>query len=77
MHKIVPGIVCLFSIASLHAQDSTKAKTNEHIIKGNEQADNLNGKKIQQQSLGNNKFEKLDTSATKPIAKKKKSKKKH
>ena len=63
---------------TLHAQDSNGVKN--QIKRSNEKADNLHGKKIQQQSLSPGKFEKLDTVVSpKPLVakQKKKSKLKH
>ena len=57
--------------ANSYAQDSTKRGALKQISSSSEQADKLYEKKIQQQSLLNNKLEKLDTvHATTPVKKK-------
>ena len=70
-------IVAFSSAVVVHAQDSSGVK--KQINASNEKADNLHGRKIQQQSLSSGKFEKLDsTTSFKPATKqKKKSKRKH
>lgn len=70
--------VIFLSVAAMtNAQDSSGVK--KQINASNEKADNLHGKKIQQQTLSAGKFEKLDTAiSSKPVVKsKKKSKRKH
>jgi len=73
---ILLGAIILLAGATVHAQDSTKHHAFKQIGKGSENADNLYGKKIQQQTLSNKRFEKLDTIAPKPV-KKKNTKNKH
>ena len=71
-------IVFAWTANPLLAQDSTKQGVKKQLSSENEKADNLNGKKIQQQSLLNNHFEKLGADSAKPATKKKpKSKHKH
>ncbi len=53
------------------AQDSTKSNAVKHINETSERADNLYGKKIQQQSLTVKSFEKMDTVAAGKQSKKK------
>jgi len=57
------GIVFLATGLSASAQDSSRQGAAKKIIKTSEQADNLHGKKIQQQTLSNNRVEKLDSVA--------------
>ena len=64
---------CAASVfAGAQAQDSTKNSVSKHISNSNEKADNLQGKKIQQQILNTHSFEKLDSPAAagKPAKKK-------
>ncbi|MEP6750355.1 MAG: hypothetical protein ABJB86_21635 [Bacteroidota bacterium] len=78
-------IIILFSIVfsltqlSTAAQDSTRHGAIKQINKTSAQTDNLNGKKIQQQSLSGNHIERLDsvsatTSKTKSVVKRKRKK---
>ena len=76
MFKVLFGAVVLLTGTIVRGQDSTKHSAATHISKGSENADNLYGKKIQQQTLSNKHFEKLDTIAPKPL-KKKSTKRKH
>jgi len=73
---ILLGAIILLVGATLHAQDSTKHNAFKQISKGSENADNLYGKKIQQQTLSKKRFEKLDTIVPGPV-KKKNTKHKH
>jgi hypothetical protein len=80
--KKEPTII-LFSIVfsltqlSVNAQDSTKHGALKQINKTSAQTDNLNGKKIQQQSLSNNHIERLDTALASKPKKKSAAKRKH
>ncbi len=67
------GIMILGS--SLYAQDSTKKSAAKQIESNSEKTDAQQGKKIQQQSLLNNKFEVLDGTA-RPVPPKKKHRRK-
>ena len=70
---LIAGFVVAFFLtgANSYAQDSTKRGALKQISSSSEQADKLYGKKIQQQSLLNNKLEKTDTvPATIPVKKK-------
>ena len=60
----------LLTAAYTHAQDGTKQGAVKEINKNSEKADNMHGRKIQQQSLLNNQFEKLDSLPAKPAKKK-------
>lgn len=51
----------LFAFGNAHAQDSTKFPAIKHVNQTSEQADKLYGKKIQQQTLTLQSFEKVDT----------------
>ena len=75
---ILPLNILLFA-GAIQAQDSLKNSVKKNITTGNENADYLQGKKIQQQQLTTGKFEKLDTAvSTKTVTKKKRStKRKH
>ena len=57
------GMVFLAADFSASAQDSSRSAAKK-INKTSEQGENLHGKKIQQQTLLNNRVEKLDTVAT-------------
>ena len=73
---ILLGAIILLAGARVRGQYSTKHHAFKQINKGSEDADNLYGKKIQQQTLSSKRFEKLDTIAPKPV-KKKNTKNKH
>jgi hypothetical protein len=55
------GIAFLTAHFPASAQDSSQHGAAKKINKTSEQADNLHGKKIQQQTLTNNRVEKLDS----------------
>ena len=57
------GMFFLTADFSASAQDSSRSAAKK-INKASEQSENLHGKKIQQQTLLNNRVEKLDTVAT-------------
>jgi len=57
------GMFFLTADFSASAQDSSRSAAKK-INKTSEQSENLHGKKIQQQTLLNNRVEKLDTVAT-------------
>jgi len=57
------GMFFLTADFSASAQDSSRSAAKK-INKTSEQGENLHGKKIQQQTLLNNRVEKLDTVAT-------------
>jgi hypothetical protein len=63
------GMFFLTAGLSASAQDSSRSAAKK-INKTGEQGENLHGKKIQQQTLSNNRVEKLDTIAAKPTKKK-------
>ncbi len=67
----------LFAFGNAHAQDSTKSPAIKHINQTSEQADKLYGKKIQQQTLTLQSFEKADTVAVQNQPKKKCARCKH
>jgi len=63
------GMFFLTADFSASAQDSSRSAAKK-INKTSEQADNLHGRKIQQQTLSNNRVEKLDSIAAKPTKRK-------
>jgi len=68
----------LLTGAAAFAQDSTKKSAAREISSSSEKTDQQLGKKIQQQSLFNNKFEKTgNVSAAVPSRKKQKAKRRH
>ena len=60
----------LLTAAYTHAQDRAKESAVKEINKNSERADSVHGRKIQQQSLLNNQFEKLDSLPATPAKKK-------
>ncbi|MEO5683264.1 MAG: hypothetical protein ABIQ88_11525 [Chitinophagaceae bacterium] len=75
MKKIISIMLTVVVIAwlplAVSGQDSTKQSAIKKINADNEHADNLQGKKIQQQALAGKTFEKLDTVAANSPKKKK------
>lgn len=71
------NVIFLFAFENSHAQDTTKSPAIKHINETSEQADKLYGKKIQQQTLSSQSFEKIDTLAVQKQHKKKCAKCKH
>lgn len=68
---------CLFLPFSFFAQDSTKPGAIKNITRSNTRADELNGKKIQRQTLSNNHVQRLGTTAVKKPRKKHRVRKKN
>jgi len=71
---IILLVAMVLSGTTMHAQDSAKKSAAKQIGNSSEKTDQLNGKKIQQQSLLNNKFEVLDSTKKVSPAKKKRRK---
>lgn len=74
---LMTGVLFLFAFGNARAQDSTQSSATQHIHETSEQAEKLYGKKIQQQTLTLQSFEKADTAIVQNQHKKKCARCKH